>query len=185
MTDQLNWKKTTKIIEAFIDPSATFQKGTIIWHYARVLAKCRIGFDVSIGGGTEIGRGTVIGDRTRIGANVFLPPNSVIGSEVFIGPNVTCTDDKHPMAGNTEYTAEPPTIGDGASIGAGAVLLPGVVIGANARVAAGAVVTRDVPAGMMVVGNPARWRAMPDSWTTPSPLAEDACPILLTADQSA
>lgn len=181
MTDQLNWKKTTRIIEAFIDPSATYEKGTMIWHYARVLAKCRIGHDVSIGGGSEIGRGTVIGDRTRIGANVFLPPNSVVGSEVFIGPNVTCTDDRHPIAGNSEYTAEPPTIGDGASIGAGAILLPGVRIGAHARVAAGAIVTTDVPAGMMVVGTPARERTMPVAWSNPSPLAEDAlAPVTLS-----
>lgn len=165
-----NFKTPHKIITAFIDPSATYQAGTVIWHYSVVLAKVRIGADCSIGSGCEIGRGTIIGDRTRIGAHVFLPPNSTIGSDVFVGPGVTCTDDKHPRAGNADYIAEPPIIEDGACIGAGAILLPGVRIGANARVAAGAIVTKDVIADSHVLGFPARERAMPVQWQ-PAPLA--------------
>jgi UDP-2-acetamido-3-amino-2,3-dideoxy-glucuronate N-acetyltransferase len=167
----MNYKKTTLIIEALIDPSAIVGERSIVWHYARILAKVVIGNDCSIGGGTEIGRGSTIGDRSRIGANCFLPPNSRIGADVFVGPGVTCTDDRHPHCGNAGYTAEPPTIGDGASVGAGVVILPGRTIGKKARVAAGSIVTADVPDGCFAIGAPARLKAMPSEW---SPLREDA-----------
>lgn len=153
------------VAQCFIDPSVTMGEGTRVWHYSCVLADVRLGAFVNIGSGCEIGRGSTIGDRSRIGAHVFLPPNSTVGADVFLGPNVTCTDDRHPRAGNADYIAEPPIIEDGASIGAGAVLLPGVRIGAHARVAAGAIVTRDVPAHGHVVGMPARERAMPVQWS--------------------
>ena len=160
----INYKTTHRQITAFIDPSAILPATSTVWHYAVVLAKVRIGESVSIGSGCEIGRGTIIGDRTRIGAHVFLPPNTTIGADVFVGPGVVCTDDKHPRCGNSDYIAEPPMIEDGASIGAGAVLLPGVRIGKNARVAAGAIVTKHVPADGHVLGFPARERAMPPEW---------------------
>lgn len=155
------------IIEAAIDSSATWGEGTIIWHYARILAQVRIGKNCSIGGGTEIGRGSVIGDNTRVGANAFLPPNTVVGPNVFIGPGVVCTDDMHPhihVPGEAPYFAQPPVIEEGAAIGAGAILLPGVKIGKYARVAAGAVVTKDVVERGMVRGLPARARTMPRQW---------------------
>jgi UDP-2-acetamido-3-amino-2,3-dideoxy-glucuronate N-acetyltransferase len=171
----MNRKTTHRHIESYIDPSAIVGERTLAWHYSRILAKVRIGEDCSIGGGTEIGMGSHIGNRSRIGANVFLPPRSIIGEDVFVGPGVVCTDDKHPVCGNSGYIAQPPTIRDGASIGAGAILLPGVTIGTHARVAAGAIVTKDVPDYGCVVGTPAREYAVPESWkTNPSPLAEDA-----------
>lgn len=150
--------------QCFIDPSVTIGVGTKVWHYSCVLAEVKLGASVNIGSGCEIGRGSVIGDRTRIGAHVFLPPMSTIGADVFIGPGVVCTDDRHPRCGNSDYIAEPPIIEDGASIGAGAVILPGVRIGANARIAAGAVVTKHVPAEGHVLGFPARERVMPPAW---------------------
>lgn len=148
--------KTTKdtLIHAFIDESAILGEGTTVWHFARVLADVIVGEHCNIGGNAEIGRGTTIGDRTRVSSGVFLPSNSRIGSDVFIGPNVTCTDDRFPRtlkAGET-YNALPPIIEDGASIGAGATILPGVRIGKAARVAAGAIVTKDVPDGLAVKG---------------------------------
>lgn len=169
MTTSVNFKRTlgNRIIEAYIDPTATLGNGTIAWWYSRVLQEARIGNFVSIGGGTEIGRGCKIGDHTRIGANTFLPPDSVVGHHVFIGPCVTCTDDMHPrvpLEGDAPYTAQPPTIDDYAVIGAGAVILPGIHIGEGARVAAGAIVTKDVPAGAMVRGQPARFRMVPEEW---------------------
>lgn len=164
----VNTKSMSAYIQAYIDPTSTMGEGSMVWHYARILAEVRIGKNVSIGGGAEIGRGTVIGDDSRISAGVFLPPNSVIGANVFIGPNATFTDDKHPRVlkpGDPPYIAQPPVIHDFAAIGAGAVICPGVIIGEGARVAAGALVTKDVvPHGMVRNPNPARQRTMPRQW---------------------
>lgn len=150
--------------ECYIHPSASVHQTSSVWDGARILADAIVGHNCSIGGGTEVGRGCRIGNYTRIGANTFLPPNSVIGNGVFIGPNVSCADDRHPyvrMQGDDPpYTPEPPVIEDGASIGIGAVLLPGVRVGRNAIVGAAAVVTRDVPAGGVVYGIPARERIL-------------------------
>ncbi len=146
-----------------IEPTAEIGPGTQIWHFAVILQHATIGRDCSIGSGTEIGRGTTVGDRSRIGSHVFLPPNSRIGSDVFIGPGCTFTDDRHPKihrVGDAPYHAEPPVIEDGANVGAGCVVLPGVHIRAGAVVGAGAIVTHDVAAGEHVRGEPARTRTL-------------------------
>jgi UDP-2-acetamido-3-amino-2,3-dideoxy-glucuronate N-acetyltransferase len=143
----------------FIDPTARIGQRVKVWHFAVILADVVIGDDCSIGSGAEIGRGSIIGARTRISSGVFLPSGSKVGADVFIGPNATFTDDKYPKAGNTGYRALPPIVEDGASIGAGAVVLPGVIISSHALVGAGAVVSRDVTPYAMVRGEPAvmRW----------------------------
>lgn len=145
-----------------IHPSAVIGSGSTVWHFAVVLQDVVIGTYCSIGSGTEIGRGTTIGDRSRIGAQVFFPPNTRIGMNVFVGPGVKCTDDRHPVVSlaGPGYIAEPPTIGDFASIGANATILPGVRIGARARIGAGAIVSKDVPADGHVRGEPARARTL-------------------------
>lgn len=147
----------------FIDPSATVDATASVWHYAVVLADAVIGAQCNVGSGCEIGRGTVIGAYSRIGSGTFLPPNTTIGERVFIGPHVVMCDDRHPRVpspGIPSYFAEPPVIEDDAVVGAGAVLLPGVRIGRNARVAAGALVTKDVPENGFVRSEPAREREL-------------------------
>lgn len=144
---------------SFIDPSVEIGEGTKVWHYAVVLADVVLGRFCSIGSHVEIGRGSVIGDYSRIGSGTFLPPNTTIGRNVFVGPGVRCADDRFPYVRTPEdgpYFAEPPVIEDGAVIGIGAVLLPGVRIRKGAFVAAGAVVTKDVLAFGSVRGVPAQ-----------------------------
>jgi len=157
--DDLNGLKNFISTKCQIAPSASLGKGVSIWQFASVLQSVTIGNNVSIGSCAEIGRGSKIGNDTRIGHGVFLPPDSQIGNNVFIGPSATFTDDKHPRAGNAEYDAQPPVVEDHASIGAGAVILPGVRIGYGAMIGAGAIVTRDVPAQSVVYGSPARVHA--------------------------
>lgn len=141
-----------------IAASAIFGPHCVVWAFARVLDGCVIGEDVSIGAGTEIGHNSTIGDKTRIGANCFFPPRSTIGASVFVGPGVVCTDDRHPkiLAPGESYTAQPPVIEDYVSIGAAAVLLPGVRIGHHARIAAGAIVAKDVEPFTLVRGERSR-----------------------------
>lgn len=156
-------------IAHYIDPTVTFEDraSTRVWHYSVILADCKIGAWVSIGSGTEIGRGSVIGKRARIGSNCFLPSHTIVGESVFVGPGVTCTDDRHPRVPDPNeppYDARPPILEDGCSIGAAAVLLPGVRIGKNARVGAGAIVAHDVAPNTMVRCDPARVYAVPAEW---------------------
>lgn len=150
-------------VGGFIDPSARVDPSAVVWHFAVVLADVRLGANVSIGAHCEIGRGSVVGPSSRIGSGTFLPPQTLVGERVFIGPHVVMCDDKHPrvpVAGMPSYFAEPPVIEDDAVIGAGAVILPGVRIGHSARVAAGALVTRDVEPFGCVKSAPAREYAL-------------------------
>ena len=145
---------------AIVSQTAKIQAGTVIWHYTTICDDVQIGANCIIGSHCYIGKGTIIGNGTHLQTGVFLPNNVVIEESCFLGPKVCFTDDRYPRAGNKHYSAEPPVIRRGASIGAGAVLLPGVVIGENAMVAAGAVVTRNVEPGKCVIGIAARLRAV-------------------------
>lgn len=141
---------------AIIHPTAVVHETCAVWQYTNIMNGVVLSEGVSVGGNSEIGRFSFVGPFSRIGFGVFLPNRSRIGSRVFIGPNVTFCDDKKPFVGNPDYTAQPPIIEDGASIGAGAVILPGVKIGKYALIGAGSVVTKDVLPDRIVMGNPAR-----------------------------
>ncbi len=129
-------------------------EGTVVRDFVNLYG-CRIGRDCKIAAYVEVQRGVVIGDRCKIEAFAFIPSGVTIGNEVFVGPHVCFTNDLHPRAVG-EWSITPTVVKDGASIGAGSVIVCGVTIGENAMVGAGSVVTRDVPAGATVVGNPAR-----------------------------
>jgi acetyltransferase-like isoleucine patch superfamily enzyme len=126
-----------------------------VGHGALIREDNRIGADASIGSGAHVEPGNRIGARSRLQSGCFLS-NCVVGEDVFCGPNVTFTDDPHPPCPRYLECVKGGIVGDGASIGGGAVILPGVSIGAGSLVAAGATVTHDVPAGAVAVGNPAR-----------------------------
>jgi acetyltransferase-like isoleucine patch superfamily enzyme len=120
----------------------------------------RIGDDVLIGTGTVIDGHTSIGSHVSIQSRAYIPTNTVIEDYVFIGPCAVLTNDKYPV--RKDYELRGPTLSKGASIGANAVILPGVKIGEGAMVAAGACVTRDVPDWKLAIGFPAEVRDLPD-----------------------
>ena len=130
--------------------------GTRIWQYVVVLPEARIGSDCNICSHCFIENDVVVGDRVTVKCGVQLWDGLRIADDVFIGPNVTFTNDNCPASGNAAFERLPTFVEAGASIGAGAVILPGLRIGTGAFVAAGSVVTRDVPDGKLVMGNPAR-----------------------------
>lgn len=144
-------------IHALADVHSTaIGAGTRIWQFVVVLAGAKIGQDCNICSHCLIENDVVIGDRVTVKSGVQLWDGLRVGDDVFIGPNATFTNDKHPKSGNVNFKRLSTRIEAGASIGGGATLLPGVLIGAGATVGAGAVVTKDVPPGATVVGNPAR-----------------------------
>jgi UDP-2-acetamido-3-amino-2,3-dideoxy-glucuronate N-acetyltransferase len=112
-----------------------------------------------IGDGTQIWQFVVILAGARIGRDCNINAHCLIEHDVFIGPNATFTNDKHPRSKQYPKTFQTTRIRRGASIGANATILGGVTIGESAMVGAGSVVTRDIPAGELWVGNPARPRS--------------------------
>jgi UDP-2-acetamido-3-amino-2,3-dideoxy-glucuronate N-acetyltransferase len=153
-----------------IDPSATISPlayvaddcaigpRTQVWQFVAVLPGATIGAECNLNAHTLVEGGAVLGDRVTLKSGVFVWAGVTLEDDVFCGPNATFTNDRYPRS-RVEPQERPDTIVEkGASIGAGAVLLPGIRIGAGAMIGAGAVVTRDVPAGETWVGNPARRR---------------------------
>ncbi|MDQ7984410.1 acyltransferase [Pseudomonas sp. G34] len=130
--------------------------GSRIWQFVVVLADAVIGRDCNINAHCFIENDVVLGDRVTLKCGVYLWDGLRVGDDVFIGPNVTFTNDPFPRSRQRPERFLPTHIEAGASIGAAAVILPGLTIGAGAMVGAGSVVTRDVPAHALVVGNPAR-----------------------------
>lgn len=141
-----------------IHESVRFGAGVVVWRYTTICEGAEIGEGTVIGSNVFIGRGSRIGKNVHIQHGAFIPNNALIKDDVFIGPNAVLTDDKHPRAGNPGYRALPPTVLWGASIGAGAVVLPGITVGCRAMVGAGAVVTEDVRDDDTAMGVPARFR---------------------------
>lgn len=130
--------------------------GTRIWAFAHVLPGAVIGSDCNICDHVFVENDVVIGDRVTVKCGVQIWDGVRLADDVFVGPNVTFTNDRFPRSKAYPEVFAQTDVGPGASIGGGAVLLPGVRIGRSAMVGAGAVVTRDVPANAIVVGNPAK-----------------------------
>jgi acetyltransferase-like isoleucine patch superfamily enzyme len=125
---------------------------------------CEIGDEVKIGTFVEIQKGARIGHRCKISSHTFICEGVILEEEVFIGHNVTFTNDRYPRATNgrgelqteADWQCIPTYVKRRASIGSGATLLCGITVGEGAMVGAGSVVTKDVPPGAVVAGNPAR-----------------------------
>jgi acetyltransferase-like isoleucine patch superfamily enzyme len=148
---------------------AVLRSGTIIYcdviigdnfqsgHNILIREKTRIGDRTAIGTATIIDGNTSIGNDVSLQSMVYIPTNTILGDYVFIGPNAVLTNDRYPPSG----CLKGPVVKTGAAIGANATILPGVCIGEGALVAAGSIVTRDVPDHMMAVGTPARIKELP------------------------
>jgi acetyltransferase-like isoleucine patch superfamily enzyme len=148
-------------MEFFVHPLSDVQSrqigiGTRIWQFCVVFSKARIGENCNICAQVLIENDVVIGDNVTIKSGVQLWDGVRIENNVFIGPNVTFTNDLLPRSKIYPEKFLQTTIKAGASIGANATILPGVTIGENAMVGAGSVVTKDVPACAVVIGNPAK-----------------------------
>lgn len=148
---------------AEVSPQAVIGPGTRIWHQAQVREGARIGPNCIISKGVYIDFDVSIGANSKLQNGVCVYHGATVEDGVFLGPGVILTNDKVPRAINpdgslkaaTDWQVAPTLIKRGASIGASAVVLPGVTIGEFAMVGAGAVVTRDVPPHGLVFGNPA------------------------------
>ncbi len=131
-------------------------RGTRIWAHTHILPGARIGEDCNICDQVFIENDVVIGERVTIKSGVQIWDGVRVEDDVFIGPNVAFTNDPFPRGKRYPEKFLNIVIRKGASIGANATLLPGITIGENAMIGAGAVVSSDVPANAVVVGNPGR-----------------------------
>ena len=164
-------------MSVFVHPSGICEStdvgdGTRVWAFAHVLPGARIGSDCNLNDHVFVENDVVLGDRVTVKSGVQLWDGVRLGDDVFVGPNATFTNDNFPRSKQYPAEFEKTIVGPGASIGGGAVILPGVRIGRRAMVGAGAVVVRDVPAHAVVVGNPARIVGYADS--APTPPLDDA-----------
>lgn len=146
-----------------IAPDVKLGKNVRIYDFTNLYG-CEIGDDVKIGTFVEIQKGSKIGNRCKVSSHTFICEGVTLEDEVFIGHGVTFTNDRFPRStaadGRLQTEADWKCISTlvkrGASIGSGATVLCGITIGENALVGAGSVVTKDVPPGAVVAGNPAR-----------------------------
>ena len=137
-------------------------KNTRIWAFVHILPGAQIGSDCNICDHVFIENDVVVGDRVTIKSGVQLWDGLCVEDDVFIGPNVTFTNDKFPRSKQYPETFLKTYIKKGASIGANATLVPGVEIGEGSMVAAGALVTKDVPPWKLAIGCPAKITELPE-----------------------
>ena len=161
-------KRVEGELETFIGHSAVIRSHTVIYAGNRIGSSFQTGNKVNIREENEIGDNVSIGtlsvlehhvkiaDNVRIHTQAFIPEFTVLEEDVWVGPNVVITNAKYPLSRGVKESLKGPTIKKGAKIGANATLLPGITVGLNALVGAGSVVTKDVPDGAVVVGNPAK-----------------------------
>lgn len=144
------------MIHPLSDCQATIPESTNVWQFCVILPKAKIGESCNICSHCMIENDVHIGNNVTIKNGVQLWDGMSIEDNVFIGANVTFTNDKYPRS-KQAFELLPITIEKGASIGAGSSIIGGITIGAGAMIGTGSVVTKDVPAGELWFGNPAKF----------------------------
>ncbi len=145
---------------SYVDENVLIGAGTKIWHFCHVQSGARIGECCILGQNVNIGNDVVLGNNVKIQNNVALYTGVIVEDDVFLGPSCVFTNVTNPRSQVKRHSLyEKTVIRRGASIGANATIVCGTTIGKYAFVAAGAVVTRDVPDYAMVVGVPARFKS--------------------------
>lgn len=151
----------TETADFFVHPEGICESPNVgartrVWAFSHVLPGAVIGEDVNINDHVFVENDVVIGDRVTLKSGVQVWDGIRLGDDVFIGPNATFTNDPFPRSKQYPEAFAQTVIEDGASVGGGAVILPGIRVGRRAMIGAGAVVTKNVPPYAIVVGNPAR-----------------------------
>lgn len=141
---------------AHVSPRASIGRGTKVWINVQIRENASIGENCILSKDVYIDEAVTIGNRCKIQNSVSVYKGVTIGDDVFVGPNVSFTNDLVPRSFNAEWSITPTQVATGASIGANATIVCGVKLGEYSMVAAGSVVTRDVPPYTLVRGNPAR-----------------------------
>ena len=142
---------------AYVDAPAAIGEGTAVWHFSHVQAGARIGKGCSLGQNVNVGGDVVIGDNVKIQNNVSIYTGAIVEDDVFLGPSCVLTNVTNPRSQvNRKALYETTLFRRGATVGANATIVCGVTLGRYCFVAAGSVVTKDVPDYALVVGNPAR-----------------------------
>ena len=145
------------MIHTLTDCQAIIPNSTNVWQFCVILPNAQIGDNCNICSHCLIENDVKIGDNVTIKSGVQVWDGITIEDNVQVGANVTFTNDRYPRAKNPNWVLERTLIKKGASIGAGCTLLCGITIGEYAMIGAGSVVTRDVPAGELWLGNPAKF----------------------------
>lgn len=138
-------------------PNTHIPQSTNIWQFCVVLPGARIGEHCNICSHCFIENDVVIGDNVTVKSGVQIWDGVTLEDSVFVGANVTFINDRYPRSKNVGWEMEHTTVKRGASIGGGSTVLCGVTIGELAVIGAGSVVTKDIPAGEVWAGNPARF----------------------------
>ncbi len=142
---------------AFVDEGCSIGNGTKIWHFSHIMSNCTLGEDCNIGQNVVISPGVILGKNVKVQNNVSIYTGVTCEDDVFLGPSMVFTNVINPRSAINRRDQYVKThVGRGASIGANATIVCGHGIGEYAFIGAGAVVTKNVPAFALVLGNPAR-----------------------------